>query len=193
MNIIEHIGPEGVKSTSGDYWRNRRFEQPKPGDPVDISHLDFYPYQSSTGKGGIARIETIDEHGIHLCVGGASVFWSCADRVSISGGPFEYVKPGQLQPTYSTQKVTFWNWGDNRPGANMGVYYEVHRPLFKLIAENPNPKPEPTEADLIANALEWGEGSAFMELLLDFYESEGMTRSDAQAVADAALRIAAEK
>lgn len=145
MNIIEHIGPEGVTSTSGEYTRATRYMTPRPGDPVDISHLNFYPYKGHD-VARIASLNAFDTGRLQLCIAGASVFWTSADSVSVSGGPFENVHPGDLQPTYQTKAVRFWNWGDNSPGGGKGIDYLIERPLFRLNIEAPEgcePAPEP--------------------------------------------------
>ena len=80
-----------------------------------------------------ARIASIDDGQVSLCVGGASVFLYESGGVSISGGPFAGCALNELEPTWGCRAVSFWNWGDNRAGAAQGVDYAIHRPIFKLV------------------------------------------------------------
>lgn len=127
MNVVEYIGGEGVRTTPHVRYRSR-LQQVRPGDVVDVSHLTHYPF----GGQDVARVDVVRDSEVHLCLSGGSVFWTAADSVLISGGPFRWVRLDQLEPTWSTRVVRFWNWGDNGPGADHGVEYHVQRPVFRL-------------------------------------------------------------
>ncbi len=130
-NIVEVISNEGVKSTSGEHDIRKRFETPRPGDPVKFES-DKYPFNSRP-YGRIDGVNNLGSEGeISICCGGASVFLCKDGNVSNSGGPFESVKITDLEPTFDLMSVSFWNWGDNSPGADMGIHYNIERPVFKL-------------------------------------------------------------
>jgi hypothetical protein len=131
MNIVEVISNEGVKSTSGEHDVSKRYQKPMPGDPV-LFDSDEYPFNSRPyGRiDGVNNLGSEDE--ISICCGGASVFLGKDGNVSISGGPFEPVKIADLEPQFELMPVSFWNWGDNSPGADMGIHYTIERPVFKL-------------------------------------------------------------
>ena len=120
-NIIESIGKWGVKTTE---LNSIRMNSPKPGDPVLMPN------------GSTARIDSVKTNSIGVCLGNASVFLNENATVNISGGPFESFDLIELECTGELKYVTFWNWGDNSPGADMGVYYHIARPLFKVISKN---------------------------------------------------------
>lgn len=129
MNIVEVISDKGVRSTS----KESRLSTPKPGDVVEFESKE-YPFNSApfgriSGNDGFCNDEEVS-----ICCGGASVFLCENGDVSISGGPFETVKTKDLEPTFELKAVRFWNWGDNRPGADQGVNYYIDRPVFKLKA-----------------------------------------------------------
>jgi hypothetical protein len=126
MNIIESIGKWGVKSTSHNLTRIR-IERPESGDIIEFTDTN-YPHTS--GKYG--RIESIEGDTANICVHLGSAFLREDGSVSISGGPFEYVKLEQLEPTYTLYLAPYWNWGNNSPGANQKVTYHFERPVFKL-------------------------------------------------------------
>jgi len=130
MNIVESIGKWGVKTTP-EQQAHTRMSTPKPGDIIEFTDTE-YPHTS--GKYG--RIEGMGiwkEGEFHICCHLGSAFLSENGRVSISGGPFESVKPDDLEPTFKLKYAEYWNWGNNLPGANQGVHYKIARPVFKLI------------------------------------------------------------
>lgn len=127
MNIITYIGKEGVQSIPLD-----EYSRPLPGDPVCWKNGTGYPFNDGT----IGRLEDFggfEKDKWHLCCSLGSVFWSSFDRVSISGGPFACIEEKKLVWTGKFKTVSFWNWGDNSPGANQGVHYYVDRPLWEYI------------------------------------------------------------
>lgn len=128
MKIIEYIGKTGIKSSEYD---DTRMRTPRPGDVVDFGeNCGTYPFTSGR-FGRLANFESYRDGHWAVCCGGASVFLY-PDSVDISGGPFTSVRPEELEPTYETQRVRFWNWGDNVPGAAQGVDYYIDRPVFRL-------------------------------------------------------------
>lgn len=130
MNIVEVIKGDGVITTSGELNVSKRFQTPRPGDPV-IFESKEYPFNSSP-YGRIDSSIYYEKGKISLCCGGASVFLGNNGEVSISGGPFESVRAIDLEPQLRLMKVDFWNWGENSPGADQGVHYTIERPLFLL-------------------------------------------------------------
>lgn len=132
-HVIDYIGGDGVKTSD---LGQRRFVHPQPGDPIE------WP------NGKLGRVDALydpagswaKEGELHVCVNGGSVFlgWDSKRRratVSISGGPFTCVRLEDLQATYQVRVVDFWNWGDNSPGADQGVYYYIGRPLFRYVGD----------------------------------------------------------
>ena len=114
--------------STSDSWE--RFRTPHAGDPV-VARFDRYPWK----KDVIGRLDNFGswkDGEWHVCCEGGSVFLFESGRVSISGGPFACVKPEDLVPTLELHTCSFWNWGDNGPGANHGVYYQIDRPLFEI-------------------------------------------------------------
>ena len=139
MQIIESISKKkGIITTGpGPYLLSRRFQNPQPGDVIDLRHIsDRYPY-SSANYGRVYRVGPdgwAKEGEIHICYDdNASVFLNEDGSVSISGGPFGSVEKAQLEPTLELMRVRFWNWGNNVPGAHMGVDYRIDRPVFSLV------------------------------------------------------------
>ena len=137
MQIIESISKtNGIVTTGpGSYFLSQRFQNPRPGDAIDLSEVqDIYPY-SSAKYGRVEGVGTgwVKENEVSICYDdNASVFLREDGSVSISGGPFGKVEKSQLKPTFERMKVRFWNWGNNLPGADMGVDYLIERPVFKL-------------------------------------------------------------
>lgn len=127
--IVEYIGREKLVHKQ---YNVTRAATVKPGDFVDFSAMEGkYPY--THGKyGRIQNTHYFDTDDILICCEEGSCFLM-EGAVSISGGPFEVVKPHQLEPTYELHVGRFWNWGNNLPGADKGVDYYLARPVFKLL------------------------------------------------------------
>lgn len=133
MRITEYVGKEGVRSTAYDHHRSMF---PKPGDFI----------RWPNGKTG--RVDAtfdpnepkayLDKPGDILCcceLGSAFLGWNEAKQrpyVSISGGPFITINTRDLAEN-GLHVGRFWNWGDNLPGADMGVEYNLARPAFRYI------------------------------------------------------------
>jgi hypothetical protein len=133
-SIIETISKKGIQSTSPENY-NTRCANPRPGDIVDFGDFEgIYPFTS--GKYGTIEFSgesyATNKNEIYVCCGGASVFLMDSGKVSISGGPFEVIPKANIEPTYATKQVNFWNWGNNSPGANQGVHFIIERPIFLL-------------------------------------------------------------
>lgn len=139
-HLIEYIGATGVKTTNLAAIRSR-LDNPTAGDVIDFSKvLGNYPFLKE-------QFGTVDRVGdgaycgpdeVHICSHMGSIFlgWDSNKRepyVSISGGPFTTVKKSRLVPAYRFRNQTMWNWGDNLPGADQGVYYTIARPVFILM------------------------------------------------------------
>jgi hypothetical protein len=135
MNIIESIGSWGVNSTSTTRFRER-CQRPRSGDIVEFTDTEYPHTQGKYGR--IEGLGTWKEGEYHICCGLGSAFLCENGHVSICGGPFESVLPEELIPTYDTFRAEYWNWGNNSPGANQGVYYYFHRPVFRLIRKKKN-------------------------------------------------------
>ena len=122
--IIDYIGGDGIDHCPID----TRQRTPKPGDAVQISRYEQYPFLQNR----FAYIAGFDGDEVILCIGSCSKFLQRGPSVSISGGPFHRVHKDCLVPTFRLQTVRFWNWGNNSPGAAQGVYYGIDRPVFDL-------------------------------------------------------------
>ncbi len=124
-NIVEYIGKSGVRTAKDP----NRMNKPAPGDKVY--------YKNGNGSAKFGRIDQINAHGIKglisICDNGGSVFLNGSGTVSISGGPFRNVHIQDLEPRGTLEPLSFWNWGDNSPGAGQGIYYSIARPLFNLV------------------------------------------------------------
>ena len=130
MNIVESVGKWGIVNTPHNQ-AYERLQQPRSGDIVKFTYTD-YPYTS--GKyGRIEGLGTWKKGEYHICCSLGSAFLYQNGNISISGGPFSCVAPNLLVPTYDIKYAEFWNWGNNLPGANRGVYYQIARPVFELI------------------------------------------------------------
>lgn len=125
-HVIESIGKWGVKSTP----IRHRLAQVKPGDAISIEHLTAYPFLNRSW----ATVSDVDKKTgrVSMCIGSCSTFINEDGSVSISGGPFHGCDIAELVPMYVLRPQTFWNWGDNFPGAQQGVEYIVPRPVFTL-------------------------------------------------------------
>lgn len=133
-HIIECIDRSGVRTST---LTHQRLETPLPGDVIN------WP------SGKLGRVDSLHDPAgswagpgeVHVCaeLGSAFLSWSTKRGrpvISISGGPFLMVKLADLQPTYRTAVVRFWNWGDHLPGAGMGVDYHIARPLFTYVGDS---------------------------------------------------------
>jgi hypothetical protein len=127
-HIIETIGKWGLNTTPAKF----RMDQPRPGDVVVFGDNKEYPFNTDSEYGRIADVDFFKTGLIQFCVNGGSVFLRENSSVSISGGPFCTVLPSELEPTYATKVVRFWNWGDNLRGGGQGVDYYLERPVFRL-------------------------------------------------------------
>lgn len=123
--ITETIGKWGVKTSDARV----RMAIPKPGDVIRFGTDRAYPRQDAD----FGIVDFIDGNKIVFCVHPMGIFLNENGSVSISGGPFGSCSKTEIQPTYLTQNVLFWNWGDNSPGAGMGVNYLISRPVFQIV------------------------------------------------------------
>lgn len=103
---------------------------PKSGDVVDFGdYVGAYPFI----YGRFGRIDRVyDQDDISICCEQGSAFYEKDGSVSISGGPFHTVGADMLIPTDELFTCRSWNWGNNRPGAGMGVHFDDIRPVWKL-------------------------------------------------------------
>jgi hypothetical protein len=124
-HVIESIGSWGVVTTPLQI----RLGQVKPGDIIDAPEgLRKYPISHR-----YSRIAHIDENGIaSVCEGMGSAFLCQDGHCDISGGPWWSIPISVLEPTHALHQATYWNWGDNCPGAAQGVQYNIFRPLHRL-------------------------------------------------------------
>ncbi len=123
-HIIETVGKWGVRTSDFQHraWR------PSPGDPVDVSAFDCYPFLEREW----AYIASIDGDRVSVCIGSCSMFLLESGAVSISGGPFCGLDLQDLESTHTLKTIRFWNWGDNCRAAHQGVDYFLQRPVFRL-------------------------------------------------------------
>lgn len=123
--IIESIGKWGIKTSPAQF----RMDRPKPGDIIYFDKpLRKYPVSHPHN-----RISTIDANTgmVSIVSGFGSAFLYENGELSISGGPFFSMHRSTLRPMHTLIAGQFWNWGDNLPGANQGVYYTIDRPMFR--------------------------------------------------------------
>ena len=130
-HIIESIGRWGVKSTPYDIRMNRV----KGGDIIEVPEsLRSYPI-----SGRYARISDVSVDGIaSVCEGMGSAHLLEDGSCIISGGPWWSIPVGLLTPKYELCEATYWNWGNNSPGAHQGVYYNIYRPVHVLTCHPDN-------------------------------------------------------
>ncbi len=121
--IVESRGKWGIQITEGE----ERLLEVRSGDIIEFpEELIKYPVSQS-----FCRVQEIHENGrVHIVDGMGSAFLSQNGSVNISGGPFFSVWKEHLIPCKRTHPATYWNWGNNFPGANQGVYYQLARPVF---------------------------------------------------------------
>lgn len=142
MWIVESIGKWGVKATNS----GTRLFTPKAGDVIDFGEdYENNPYPFNKTRYG--RIEQVgkpardgycgwlEEGQAHVCVHPGSAFLREDGSVSISGGPFAVIETKDLKPTVTLKALGFWNWGNNSPGADQGIDYQIARPVFKYEPE----------------------------------------------------------
>lgn len=143
MRITEYVGKEGVVSS---VWDHGRMERPKPGDLIRWS-------DDSIGRVWEVGTGYCNPDEVHVCHSRGSAFLGWIEDqphdprhypyeylkgkrghiyVSISGGPFSVLKLTALKPTFDLGLSDMWNWGDNLAGADMGVNYGLHRPIFAV-------------------------------------------------------------
>lgn len=126
-HIVEYIGKEGVRHTP---LSRARWTRPSPGDAVLLPDGSYGMIE------GLGRGLAMDNQ-FHVCDHPEGVFLFLkadgAAGVDISGGPFRHVQPCCLEPIYALRTASFWNWGNNGAGAGRGVYYQITRPVFKLL------------------------------------------------------------
>lgn len=128
-NIVESIGPWGVRTSR----YQTRMTQVRPGDIVEVpEELRRYPCEHQ-----FSRIENVIDGQAIVCEDMGSAFLCEDGRCSISGGPWWSVPVATLKPKYELREATYWNWGDNGPGANHGVYYQIYRPVH-VLSVHPN-------------------------------------------------------
>lgn len=128
MNVVEYVGPEGVRSTPAERYR---LAKPRPGDL--IRWLDGTIGMIETV--GTGHVQADEVHAVEKL--GSAFLGLINDRpyVNISGGPFCCMKLADLAPALGDfQVVRFWNWGDNTSGAGKGVEYHLARPVFRATA-----------------------------------------------------------
>ena len=132
-HILEYIGAGKIITTNMRETLSR-WKNPQPGDVVDFSKMGgVYPFDKSK----FGTIDSIDNQSnkISICSHMGSIFLGDG-YVSISGGPFEWVSPSRLEGTYQLRTQRMWNWGNNTPGAGMGVDYLIDRPVFILLPKS---------------------------------------------------------
>lgn len=129
-HIIETVGKWGVKTTP---YRQRR-TLVRPGDVVEFPE-DMRKYPVSYQFCRVSSLE--DGNMVSIVNGMGSAFLDHDGGLSISGGPFFSVPLESLEPTMDVREERFWNWGDNSSGADMGVDYQIARPVFRA-TESPN-------------------------------------------------------
>jgi hypothetical protein len=123
-HIIEYIGKSGVRTTPMEI----RMTRVRAGDIIEVpEELRKYPISYRH-----CRIATIED-GVAMIVDGmGSAFLLENGACSISGGPFFSVPVQFLKPKNELHTATYWNWGDNLPGADRGVNYHIQRPVHTL-------------------------------------------------------------
>lgn len=136
MRITEFFTKKRIKTSAGDHYR---FTHPHVGDLVrywERSRKGIMPYQpDEDGKmeEKYAVIEHVDEKtGEIVMVKNFYDPFMHEESIAASGGPFENIRIASLEPTMATRPITFWHWGDNLPGADMGCYFTLQRPVFDL-------------------------------------------------------------
>lgn len=130
-HIVEYIGKEGVQHTPYDHTRGGR---PRPGDIVEWPNGKFGMIWQ-VGDGFVGPDE------IYVCeqMGSAFLGWNSEKRqatVDISGGPFIRIKKDELEASFRLKAATYWNWGNNMPGAGKGVDYTIVRPVFRYTGDS---------------------------------------------------------
>jgi len=131
-SIIEYIGQDKIVHTNNEMI-HFRMQTPKPGDVIDFGEN----YKENPYPFNHARYGTIDSDNaftkpgqFSVCCHMGSIFLG-ENYVSISGGPFSSIEKTDIQPAFELKIQDMWNWGNNTPGANHGVYYSIERPVFK--------------------------------------------------------------
>lgn len=128
--IVESITKHGVISSKFE----NRIIQVKSGDVIDFGDFNgVYPHT----HGLYGRVWTVEGSRVTYCCEPGSAFLSDTGNADISGGPFSSCNIDDLEPTYMTHTLRFWNWGDHQPGGGQGVDYFIPRPLFKLNPTKP--------------------------------------------------------
>jgi hypothetical protein len=124
-HIIESIGSWGIITTPARV----RLNLVRPGDIIEApENFRAYPIAHR-----YSRIASISADGIaHICEGMGSAFLLKDGSCDISGGPWWSMPTTLLEPTHELYEATYWNWGDNSPGAGQGVYYHISRPVHRL-------------------------------------------------------------
>ena len=131
-NIVESIGKWGTVASEATA---ERLSFPHEGDVIDFGeYAGTYPFTS--GRYGRVSDEpgsrfALDDE-VHVCCQPGSAHLFENGQVDISGGPFTCLKLSGLKFRGEFRVGNFWNWGNNRPGANMGVHYTITRPVFVL-------------------------------------------------------------
>lgn len=159
MRITEYVGKEGVISSK---WDHSRAAKPHPGDLIrwntgEIGRVEqvgdvwgktnhaHVCYSMGSAFLGILLPNTLPQLGLlglqspHPDSGPVRLarMWKAKPYVSISGGPFAVLPLDIFECTYELHPSHMWNWGDNLPGADMGVQYTLYRPLFNI--DRPKP------------------------------------------------------
>lgn len=144
MELIESIGKHGVKTTHGDLLF-MRMSKPKSGDIVDFGENEgTFPFSQRYGR--IWSTNHWDTGTMCVCCEMGSAFLRDDGSVDISGGPFVSIMPDELEPTMGLKQGRYWNWGNNMPGADKGVYYTFERPVFRLKKRTDDDKARVNEA-----------------------------------------------
>jgi len=128
--IVESINKNGLVTSPYEFRRT----SVKSGDVIDFGEFDgVYPHTS----GRYGRVWTVEDRRVTYCCEPGSAFLSDDGHADISGGPFSSCDIKDLEPTYETHTLGFWNWGNNGSGAGHGVDYYIPRPLFRLNPQEP--------------------------------------------------------
>ena len=133
-HLIEYIGKDKLITTDLEL-NYSRWRTPRPGDVVDFAlAAGKYPFDKGQ-YGTLGSFDYWDNNKWEICCHMGSIFLG-ESNVSISGGPFSSALPCELTPSYQLRTQTMWNWGNNSAGADMGVYYQIDRPVFYLSLTN---------------------------------------------------------
>src|SRR5262245_36657590 len=113
-HIIEYLGSEGVITSELTVWR---WQDPHPGDAVLFEREGQEYFGMIEGQ----DVGLTQPGEYHICVHAQGAFLGLTEKrkpyLDISGGPFQSVPLGRLQPTFRLHTQRFWNWGDHSPGA----------------------------------------------------------------------------